>query len=330
MPAWTGNNLTSFLSHQLDTSRSGRRMPQEKVGLGERSVHGRVRKILWASEVSYATPHPSTSYHRRHVVSCKVLEQWSSPKHTIKFTCLLFSEISLLTTVIPDIYVQLAHVSLFSLIFETHLIHSYEAMEYNLGWNFLQVRFKISSWPWRIWKLGFILIALQSFNQQKGKLRNRLSFLNPKLMENIRDIFFPYNIIFEQKIIIRLYLYSQQSSLTPSSTLKKITLHASPRTVIYTESDVNWKGTLTVPISVFVFLSPLFHRSHLILSRALFPSMTFPGSPNSVSFTVPGSTARHIKLNHSAFHTAKEIYTLFNCGVHRAHINNFRNLRTFI
>lgn len=199
-------------------------MPQEKVGLGERSVHGRVRKILWASEVSYATPHPSTSCHQRHVVSCKVLDQWSSPKHTIKFTCLLFSEISLLTTVIQDIYVQLAHVSLFPLIFEIHLIHSYEAMEYNLGWNFLQVRFKISSWPWRIWKLGFILIALQSFNQQKGKLGNRLSFLNPKLMENIRDIFFPYNIIFEQKIIIRLYLYSQQSSSTPSSTLKNITL----------------------------------------------------------------------------------------------------------
>ena len=63
-------------------------------------------------------------------------------------------------------------------------------MEYNLGWNFLQVRFKISSWQWRIWKLGFILIALQSFNQQKGKLGNRLSFLNPKLMENIREIFF--------------------------------------------------------------------------------------------------------------------------------------------
>lgn len=157
-------------------------MPQEKVGLGERSVHGQVRKILWASEVSYATPHPSTSYHHRHVVSCKVLEQWSSPKHTIKFICLLFSEISLLTTVIQDIHIQLARVSLFSLIFEIHLIHSYEAMEYNLEWNFLQVRFKISSWLWRIWKLGFMLIALQSFNQQKGKLGNRLSFLNPKLM----------------------------------------------------------------------------------------------------------------------------------------------------
>lgn len=64
-------------------------MPQEKVGLGERSVSGQVRKSLWASKVSPAPPHPSTSYHHHHVGSCKVLEQRSSLKHTIKIICLL-------------------------------------------------------------------------------------------------------------------------------------------------------------------------------------------------------------------------------------------------
>lgn len=45
----------------------------------------------------------------------------------------LFSETRLLATAIHDIHFQLMCVSSFSLIFETHLIHSYEAMEYNLG-----------------------------------------------------------------------------------------------------------------------------------------------------------------------------------------------------
>ena len=199
-------------------------------------------------------------------------------------------------------------------------------MEYNLGWNFLQVRFKISSWLWRVWKLGFILIALQSFNQQKGKLGNRLSFLNPKLMENIRDFFFSlqHNLwtenhnqaVFVFTVIIINTKENNSSCFSAYSHLYWVTHEL--------------KRDPDRPHQCLVFLSPLFHRSHLILSRAPFPSMTFPGSPNSVSFTVPGSTAQHTKLNHSAFHTAQEMHTLFNCSGHMAQVNNFRNLLTFI
>lgn len=39
MPAWTGNHLTSFLSYQLDTNRSGRRDAPGESGLrGKKGV----------------------------------------------------------------------------------------------------------------------------------------------------------------------------------------------------------------------------------------------------------------------------------------------------